>query len=239
MYSSRDRFIPRMPRSLSYSALHCWLAGCYYYPTTMFFCWLSGMDGNVVGCSQVLKIRRKDPNGCGQTGLALRNYCPCLCKATAAPPPQEKRNSNTRQVVQWNVELVFFCVLDRDSRAHPSEIAKLQIPLNIWPGFSSSVVNSLVLCLRIELLLSSLWSSWGWARDKCVYLTNRMYTLEDLLLAINIIMHADEKMRMPQCLGLGGTLLKIHDFWLTTTRPHPRTGLHHRTGYRVHRMCLD
>lgn len=42
-----------------------------------------------------------------------------------------------------------------------------------------------------------------------MYLTNRMCTLEDLLLAINIIKHADEK--MPQCLGRG-TLLKIQDF---------------------------
>lgn len=146
MYSSRDRFIPRMPRSLSYSALHCWLAG-WYYPTTMYFCWLSGMDGNVVGCSQVLKIRRKDPNGCGQTGLALRNYCPCLCEATATREAQLKHK--TSSTVERRARLL----LGRDSCAHPSEIAKLQIPLNIWPGFSSSEVNSLVLCLRIVIII--------------------------------------------------------------------------------------
>lgn len=53
------------------------------------------MDGNVVGCSQVLKIRRKDPNGCGQTGLALRNYCPCLCEATATREAQLKHKTSS------------------------------------------------------------------------------------------------------------------------------------------------
>lgn len=122
----------------------------------------SGWDGRrAVGCNQVLKIRRKDPNGCGQD--SLRNYCPCSVSEEKLKYEQEKRitirstyifqhsNPNLQLEQEWS----YICV-------HSAEFAKLQISSVVGFVFRDEsvcvVVNSLGLCSLVPNSITPVFS---------------------------------------------------------------------------------
>lgn len=55
------------------------------------------MDGWCGGCSQVLKIRRKDPNGCGQTGFAKKLLSLLFCSLFSAEASNQRRSTGSYQ----------------------------------------------------------------------------------------------------------------------------------------------